>query len=535
MEAIRRFISSLTPTRCRIILVMVLLAGFVSHIGYLTYNPPIELSGDEAHYWDWSRQLDWSYYSKGPAVACVIRLGCMLFGDTMFGVRFPALVLALATSLCMYWFTRRAFKSDRLALGTVMLCHCVPMFVAGSMLMTIDPPYYLCWAMATCFGYLATIERKRWAWPLIGLCVGLGFLAKYAALLWFVCLLVFLLTRRDQRRWLASPWPYLSFAVALLFTIPILIWNQQHDWVTFGHVARSTTENQSHFNPLKILGNFGEMLGSQIGILNPIVAGFMVGGVVFALRRIRAVARQDASDAEAAGLRDSLAYLVTMGVTFFVIVAGVTLFKDIQPNWPAPTYFTLVPLAAWFIAEAWPKTRGWLIATIVIGLIAAPVLHYSSALYPIIPITPRKWDPGMRLRLGGPLTGAAVARELRTLSPGAFVLCDKYQTTGLMAFYVEGHPKAYCIGSYIADPNERERLSQYDMWPDRALDQPSLIGKDAVFVGHEQPDLYTAFDRVARLDNLPIVANGVTIREQKLFRCYGFKGMTRANDGLTKR
>jgi 4-amino-4-deoxy-L-arabinose transferase-like glycosyltransferase len=49
-----------------------------------------DVSGDEAHYWMWSQQPDWSYYSKPPLVAYVIGLGTALFGDTEFGLRWPA-------------------------------------------------------------------------------------------------------------------------------------------------------------------------------------------------------------------------------------------------------------------------------------------------------------------------------------------------------------------------------------------------------------------------------------------------------------
>src|SRR6185295_14760803 len=87
----------LTPRRCRIILAAVLLWGFFSHLRYLMHDCPIDLSGDEAHYWDWSRQLDWSYYSKGPLVAYIIRGSCAIFGDVMWAVRFPALLLAMGT------------------------------------------------------------------------------------------------------------------------------------------------------------------------------------------------------------------------------------------------------------------------------------------------------------------------------------------------------------------------------------------------------------------------------------------------------
>ena len=98
----------------------------------------------------------------------------------------------------------------------------------------------------------------------------------------------------------------------------------------------------------------------------------------------------------------------------------------------------------------------------------------------MIKLPPRKWDPSARL-VGWDQIGQAVSGELKTLGPNALVIADKYQLAGLMAFYVDGHPKTFCVGSYIADPTERDRLTQYDVWPDRDLSQPALRGRDAVF------------------------------------------------------
>src|SRR4029434_6896258 len=70
-----------TPARARIILACLLGLGFLAHLNYLINNCPLDLSGDEAHYWDWSRQLDLSYYSKGPLVAYIIRASCAVVGD----------------------------------------------------------------------------------------------------------------------------------------------------------------------------------------------------------------------------------------------------------------------------------------------------------------------------------------------------------------------------------------------------------------------------------------------------------------------
>ena len=50
----------------------------------------VDLHYDEAQYWEWSRQLDWSYYSKGPLVAWLIALSESLFGHGAWQVRLPA-------------------------------------------------------------------------------------------------------------------------------------------------------------------------------------------------------------------------------------------------------------------------------------------------------------------------------------------------------------------------------------------------------------------------------------------------------------
>src|SRR3954470_7001532 len=112
----------LTPAVCRAIFAGLLVFGIVGHIRYLVNNCPLGLSGDEAQYWDWSRQLGLSYYSKGPLVAYIIRASCWLFGaETMWAVRMPALVLATGTGLVTYLLTLKLFRSDRLALGAVLL------------------------------------------------------------------------------------------------------------------------------------------------------------------------------------------------------------------------------------------------------------------------------------------------------------------------------------------------------------------------------------------------------------------------------
>src|SRR4051794_35976323 len=161
----------LTPARCRALLILVLALDVAGHVNYLTNHCPADLSGDEAQYWDWSRNLDWSYYSKGPLVAYIIRASTSLFGNTMPGVRYPAILFGVGTSILTYLLTRRLFGSERLALAAVLLNHIPPIFAAGSFLMTTAPPMFFCWALATYLAAGALFDGQKWAWPLVGLAV----------------------------------------------------------------------------------------------------------------------------------------------------------------------------------------------------------------------------------------------------------------------------------------------------------------------------------------------------------------------------
>src|SRR6266581_2815847 len=105
--------SPLSPSRSWLWPLLIVAFVFSSvglRIAYLAYDCPLDLAPDEAHYWDWSRHLDWSYYSKGPLVALLIRGSCELFGpwsesvcgSPMIAVRLPAVACSALLLASLY-------------------------------------------------------------------------------------------------------------------------------------------------------------------------------------------------------------------------------------------------------------------------------------------------------------------------------------------------------------------------------------------------------------------------------------------------
>jgi undecaprenyl-diphosphatase len=535
-----------------VILALFLLVSAVGNVVYLNWNCPIDLSGDEAQYWDWSRNLDLSYYSKGPLVAYLIRASCAVFGETMQAVRYPAILLGAGTSIFSYLLTLKLFRSDKLALGAVLLAAVVPIFIFGQVFMTIDAPLFFCWAGASYFCAVAIFGERKWAWGLVGVFAGLGILAKFAMFLWILSLLGFVIFDPRSRKRQDGVGLVIATGIALVFTVPVIVWNQRHGWVTLKHVAHQTGTSGGSFSQ----GNFLELIGSQIAALDPIVAGIMVGAVGFALREgsgFRGLGsveknREIQTLNPEPSIRLQLRLLLWVGGPFFLLTAGSSLLAKAQANWPAPAYFTLVILGAYFLStrmrsvRVWRRWRGWVWAAIVVGIIATPLARDPSLLFPPIRVVngllarKKPINPGPMISkiVGWRLLGKSVDEQLAAMRAGTFVLCDDYMQTAECAFYVTGQPKTYCAGSYyVSDP---KRMTQYDIWEDRSLEpvvsgkNNPLLGRDAIYVGKGgeiPPEIPGAFERVERQDEIPVVVRGFEVKSFKLWRCYGFKGMAR--------
>src|SRR3954449_12839847 len=120
---------------CHALAALLILAAAAGHVAYLALACPLDLAPDEAHYWDWSRHLDWSYYSKGPLVAWLIRLSCELVGpwseqhtgNLAFAVRLPAVVCGALLLGSTYVLCLQVFGRPRLGLAMLVVAMTLPL------------------------------------------------------------------------------------------------------------------------------------------------------------------------------------------------------------------------------------------------------------------------------------------------------------------------------------------------------------------------------------------------------------------------
>jgi 4-amino-4-deoxy-L-arabinose transferase-like glycosyltransferase len=529
---------------CRLLAALLILGAAALHLAYLAYLSPVDLAPDEAHYWDWSRHLDWSYYSKGPLVAWLIRTSCGIVGrwsesatgSLALAVRLPAVVCGSLLLASVYVLTVQVFGNDRLALGVVAAGLTLPLVAAASSIMTIDAPYTCLWGWALVAGHRAIFRDSLGAWVVTGLLVGLGILAKYTAVLWIPSAGLFLLATPGFRRQLLRPGFWVMTATAALCCLPILIWNLQHDWVTFRHVfaLAGLAERTKAPTPINWLGPL-IYLGGQCALL--LVFWFFVW--LPAMIAHRPTVEPD----------PGVCYLWWLSAPMFLLFLAFSPKTDGgEVNWPVTAYVSgLVLGAAWLARQFQSPNCPWRLwtrastgVTLAVGLALTVGLHFTSALWPVLaplagkpsrtnahPI--RKVDPTCRLR-GWRWLGREVDRvraEVCTREGAEPILAgDSWTLPGELGVYCAGHPQAYSVGLVLGD-----RHSQYDLW-ENPLDNPDRFrGKTFVLVGGLNEAVRSAFDHIGPTRHLRYYEKGQPVSTWTVTVCRGFKGFPRKAGG----
>jgi len=408
----------------------------------------IELYGDEAQYWTWSLQPDWGYYSKPPMVAWLIYLGTHLFSDREIGVRSAALLLYPLTAWVIFLLVRRLFQvqaepanqpperlggisrlvrqlfqstppAEAMAFWAALLFATLPMTSLGAWLMTTDAPLLLFWALSLYFT-VAALETGRWRdWLLLGVALGLGLLSKYSMAFYGLGLVVYVLLSRPRWRLFKDPKPYAAAALALLILIPNILWNAEHQFVSFQHTAEISELNRALFHPDALL----EFFVGQFLVFGPITAASLL---VLAVRprgwfgddRLRL-----------------LAVFTLAPLTAFLVLS---LLSRAFANWAA---FAYVAGAAFVAAGLLMKgRRAWLIAALTVNLALGVVVYNFHDITHLLDIQlTRKTDPYGRVT-GFRALGIEVGQRLRE-RPDTRFLSDDRMLYALIRYYGRPYSK----------------------------------------------------------------------------------------------
>jgi hypothetical protein len=496
-----------------------------------------DLEFDEAHYWMWSERLGPAYFSKGPGIAFVMRASTAIFGANEFGVRFFSPMLAAGTSLLLFYLARRLFSANA-GIWAVLALNVTPIFNIGAFLMTIDPLSIFFWLAAMFTFWLALEQSPRfsWHWPLTGLLIGVGFLCKYTNALELVSIVLVLALAPRLRHEFARPRLYLLLGAFALCTIPPILWNAQHAWITLTHLrSRGSLEHGFGFHPLELLAFLGEHFLSY----SPLLFLALAWGVIGSWRRLNQ--------------QFKVLFLFWFGLPVFIFYFLLSLNKAAAPNWDALSMLGLGLLAIYFWrerVEAHPGLRFCTGAALLLGLLMS-VIALDTDLIRSAGLQLWRSDPSDRMRGWKSATRAVekIRGDLEAKSgEKLFLIADARDRASEISFYLRdkrpegpGHPPVYIVES-------QDMVNQFSFWPryDQFVEagpgvpRPEgetyteenginpFLGRSALFILNGEKErvphnIRVGFQSTERVGTIHVRRYGKLLRTWQVFLCRNYR------------
>ena len=479
-------------------------ALFALRVVYLTWFTPYGLAPDEAQYWTWLQNNDWSFLTKPPLTTWAMGLSTALLGDTLVGVKLFALLSQSIVPLLGAALARElAAKGREYAAGwwAFALLATTPMVMGGGLIMAPDALLVPLWlgALLGLVKAFGVPEARALCWPrwiIIGLLVGLAGLAKYSAAAFFPLLAVMLLWHK--RSWFMKPQPYVAGLIALALQTPVIYWNSTNGWAGLHHVLWQAEGDSKHGG----LATLAEFLGGQALVLGPLAFVLLVLVWVSGGRNLRR-------------LQPRTATVLMFTLPMFLVFLAQTLGAKVQANWPILATLPALPLAAAWLS-ALPLGRWWR-AALVTGLLFSAtlggLLYNTLVLRPLLTL---KTDPTKDL-LGwqgmGELFGTLLQRLDRPL-----VLGVRYQTIAPLAFHTPNIDWFYWNA-------EGRRATDYDdwLWPQSLPNRPVVLVKET----EEFPiHLVELFENCIPWHSLGVEQRGEVTRRLYTWVCSGYRAQT---------
>ena len=233
------------------------------------YFTQFSLYGDEAQYWLWSQSLDLGYFSKPPLLAWFLSGYINIFDDSFFSLKMFPIVVFFLISIAIYNLCLSLSLTKKSSVLCAISFLIIPAASLSSFLISTDLLLLLFWTIAMTKLLEIRFDGSILNFFLLGLFLGLSFLAKYAAIYFFLNLLfLIIIDQRTLSAFKKNPKGVFVFIMSFFLVIlPNLYWNVNNDWITLSHTSDNANLENLNLNFYEPI-NF---LSSQILMLGPIL------------------------------------------------------------------------------------------------------------------------------------------------------------------------------------------------------------------------------------------------------------------------
>ncbi|WP_242083400.1 glycosyltransferase family 39 protein [Aestuariivivens sediminis] len=215
---------------------LIILFASLKLILHLLVISNFELHRDDYLYYAQSEHLAWGYFSAPPTVAIICKLATLIFGNTVFAIRFfPALIGAFCIVIIGLAIKELGGKKIAISLGSLSYL-LSPSFLHTNYLLQPVCVEHFYWLLST-YLILLLIKRnnpKILIW--IGIVFGFGFINKYSMVFFVVAFAISLLISQYRKLYLSK---YFLFAIVagLIIIFPNLLWQYLHNWPVLMHMS----------------------------------------------------------------------------------------------------------------------------------------------------------------------------------------------------------------------------------------------------------------------------------------------------------
>ncbi|MDP8222021.1 MAG: glycosyltransferase family 39 protein [Candidatus Lernaella stagnicola] len=419
------------------------------HLVRLIVSLGVGIIPDEAYYWTWGLQLDWCYWDQPGGIAWLHGGWSALFGSGLVSLRVLATLCSLAGSLLVFGLVRRTID-EQTAFWAALLMQAVPLFGAGGALVMHDSLMLPLIAAAWWVLARTILDDRPRGWIVVGALLALALYAKLSAIIFAFGLVTTATLDPVGRRHFRSPWPYFGAATVAICVVPVIKWNEMHQWVTFFAVRKLAVDPD--IVGWQRLLSLGDYLLAQLGIVSPILAVLGFLGALWAVRQRGEPSR---------GLR-----LLAVPALFIAAYFAVnSLRAKVQGNWPAVMWLGFLPLAIAYVKARGDRMRRVFVIGLTISLLGL-IAVYLQALLGVVPLKPDMSDQSF-----GWGDVARQVQERRQSFEGVQLATKTYQTAAELRYHLPDHPPIYTA-------DYAHRGSQFTLWQDFR----NLAGRDVLFV-----------------------------------------------------
>lgn len=376
-----------------------------------------DLYFDESQYWVWSREFAFGYFSKPPLLAWTIAIAESVCGSGEACIRSPSPILHAGTALLVFGIARELY-GERVAFWSALVLAFGSGVVFSSRIISTDVPFIFLWSLAL-LAYLKLLRGPSLVWGIVlGLAIGLGLLAKYAMVYFFLCAALAAIFDQRGREIFKRRELWLALALAILIIAPNIAWNISNGLATFRHTATNVGGAGLRFS----VTGFAAFFFSQFAVAGPIV----FGGFLLTMWKMKAVQFNQ---------YDRLLLLFSLPIVVVVMTAAFV--SNAYPNWMAPALVAMTVLVTALLVRQ--KSLGWIYASIAIGAVVQLVFLVADANADRITITGLKKPDVYERTMGWRLLGEKAAALAQASGAKAVVGERRYDVPSLI-YYLRDRP-----------------------------------------------------------------------------------------------